>query len=140
MTEDSYVEIDDYLKLVRSHLPNEIADEIILEIRTYLVEMAQELGHGQISAESARRSIARFGVPSEIAQEYSRSVLNAEDYALDHDPAYEESDRESVENIIGRFPKKILTAFGLLLTWFVLFAFMVVLVAYSLAPPHEFYF
>ena len=140
MTEDPYVEIDDYLKLVRSHLPNEIADEITHEIRTYLVEMAQELGHGQISVESARRSIARFGAPSEIAQEYSRSVLEAEDYALDDDPAYEKPNHESVQDIIGRFPKQILTTFGLFLTWFVLFALVVVVVAYSLAPPHVFYF
>ncbi len=140
MTEDPYVEIDDYLKLVQSHLPNEIADEIIHEIRTYLVEMAQELGHGQISAESARRSIARFGAPSKIAQEYSRSVLDTQGYALDDGHAHEESDRESVQAIVGRFPKQILITFGLFLTWFVLFALMVILVAYSLAPPHLFYF
>ena len=140
MTEDPYVEIDDYLKLVRSHLPNDIADEIIHEIRTYLVEMAQEMGHGQISAESARRSIARFGAPSEIAKEYSKSTLDAEDYAHDDEPEYERSDREYVQVIVGRFPKQILITFGLFLTWFVLFALMVVLVAYSLAPPHVFYF
>ena len=140
MTEDPYVEIDNYLKLVRSHLPNEMADEIIHEIRTYLVEMAQELGHGQVSIESASRSIARFGAPSEIAQEYSRSILDAEDYALDGKPGYEESDRESVQVLVERFPKQILATFGLCLTWFALFSLIVVLVAYSLAPPHVFYF
>ena len=140
MTKDPYVEIDNYLALIRSHLPNEIADEIIHEIRTYLVEMAQELGHGQVSIESARRSIARFGAPSEIAKEYSRSILDGEDYAHDDEPDYEKPDRESVQVIIERFPKQILTTFGLFLTWFVLFALMVVVVAYSLAPPHVFYF
>jgi len=140
MNEDPYAEIDDYLNLVRLHLPDEIADEIIHEIRTYLVEMAQELGHGQVSIESVRRSIARFGAPSEIAHEYSRSILDAEDYAHDDEPDYEESDRESVQVLIKRFPKQILTTFGLFLTWFLLFALMVVLVAYSVAPPHVFYF
>jgi uncharacterized membrane protein len=140
MTEDPDVAIDEYLNLVRSHLPNEIADEIIHETRTYLVEMAQELGHGQVSIESVRRSIARFGAPSEIAQEYRKSTPDAEDYAHDDEPDYEESDHESVQVIIRRFPKQILTTFGLFLTWLVLFALMVVLVAYSLAPSHVFYF
>ncbi|MGY5861894.1 MAG: hypothetical protein RTU09_05930 [Candidatus Thorarchaeota archaeon] len=139
MTEDPDVAIDDYLDLVRSHLPNEIADEIIQEIRTYLVEMAQELGHGQASIESVRRSIARFGAPSEIAQEYSKSNLDVEGYAHDDEREYEESSRESVQVVIERFPRVILTTFGLFLTWLVLFALMVVLVAYSLAPPHVFY-
>ena len=140
MTTDPYAEIDDYLKLVRSYLPDKMADEIIHEIRTYLIEMAQELGHGQVSAESSRRSIARFGAPSEIAQEYSRSILDIEDYAHDDEPNYEEPDHESVQCIVERFPKQILTTFGLLLTWFALFALMVLGVAYSLAPPHVFYF
>ncbi len=140
MTEDPDVAIDEYLNLVRSHLPNEIADEIIHEIRTYLVEMAQELGHGQVSIESVRRSIARFGAPSEIAQEYRRSTPDAENYAHDDEPDYEESDYESVQVIIRRFPRQILTTFGLFLTWFVLFALVIVLVAYSVAPPQVFYF
>jgi hypothetical protein len=140
MTEDPDVAIDEYLNLVRSHLPNEIADEIIHEIRTYLVEMAQELGHGQVSIESARRSIARFGAPSEIAQEYSRSILDAEDHVPDEELGYEESKSESVRVLVERFPRQILTTFGLFLTWFVLFALVIVLVAYSVAPPQVFYF
>jgi len=134
MTEDPYVEIDNYLKLVRSHLPNEIADEIIHEIRTYLVEMAQELGHGQISAESARRSIARFGAPSEIAQEYSRSILDVEEKVSD-----EESDPKSVRVSAKEIPKQIRTTLGLILIWFVLFVLVIVLVAYSVTPTHEVY-
>jgi hypothetical protein len=140
MTEDPDVAIDDYMGLIRSHLPNDMADEIIYEIRANLVEMAQELGHGQVSIESARRSIARFGAPSEIAQEYSRSITYAEDYALDDERDYEESDRESVQVLIERFPKQILTTFGLFLTWFALFALIVVVVPYSVLPPHVFYF
>ena len=88
MTEDPDMAIDDYLNLVRSHLPNEIADEIIHEIRTNLIEMAQDLGHGQVSIESAKKSIARFGAPSDIAQEYSRSILDAENYAIEDGPDY----------------------------------------------------
>jgi len=139
MNEDPYAEVDDYLNLVQSHLPDEIADEIIHEIRTYLVDMAQELGHGQVSIESARRSIARFGAPFEIAQEYSRSILDVEDKVPDEEPGYEEADPESVGVLVRKFPKQILITFGLFLTWFVFFALVIVLVAYSVAPPHTIY-
>jgi len=139
MNEDPYAEIDDYLNLVRSHLPDEIADEIIHEIRTYLGDMAEELGHGQVSIESARRSIARFGAPSEIAQEYSRSILDVEDKAPDEEPGYEESDLKSARVFVKKAPRQIRTTFGLVLIWFVLFALVIVLVAYSIASPHVFY-
>jgi hypothetical protein len=139
MNEDPYAEIDVYLNLVRSHLPDEIADEIIHEIRTYLVDMAQELGHGQVSIESARRSIARFGAPSEIAQEYSRSILDVEDKASDEEPGYEESDPKSARVSAKKIPKQIRTTFGLILIWFALFVIVIVLVAYSVTPTHEVY-
>ena len=139
MTEDPYVEIDDYLKLVQSHLPNEIADEIIHEIRTYLVEMAQELGHGQVSIESARRSIARFGAPSEIAQEYSRSILDVEDHVADEKLRYEKYSPESVRILLKNFPRQIRNAFVIFLTWFVFFSLVIVLVAYTIASPHVIY-
>jgi len=139
MTEDPYVEIDDYLKLVRSHLPNEIADEIIHEIRTYLVELAQELGHGQVSIESARRSIARFGAPSEIAQEYSRSILDVEDHVADEKPGYEKYSPESVWVLMKNFPRQIRNAFALFLIWFVFFVLVIVLVAYTIASPYVIY-
>ncbi len=139
MTNDPYAEIDNYLDLVRSHLPNEIANEIIHEIRTYLIEMAQDLGHGQVSIESARRSIARFGAPSEIAQEYSKSILDVEDKVSDKEPRYEESDPKSVRGSAKEIPKQIRTAMGLILIWFVLFVLVIVLVAYSVTPTHEVY-
>jgi len=139
MTEDPYVEIGDYLNLVRSHLPNEIADEIIHEIRTYLIEMAQDLGHGQVSIEPARRSIARFGAPSEIAQEYSRSILDVEDHVPNEKPGYEESDPEFVRVLVRKFPKQIRTTFGLFLTWFVFFVIVMVFAAYTVAHPNNIY-
>ncbi len=136
MTEDPYVEIDNYLKLVRSHLPNEIADEIIHEIRTYLIEMAQDLGHGQVSTESARRSIARFGAPSEIAQEYSRLILDVEDHVEDEKPGYEKYSPESVRVLLKNFPRQIRNACVLFLTWFVFFILVIILVAYTITSPH----
>jgi len=139
MNEDPYVEIDDYLELVRSHLPNEIADEIIHEIRSYLIEMAQDLGHGQVSIESARRSIARFGAPSEIAQEYSRSILNIEDHVVDEETGYEKYSLESVRVLPKNFPRQIRNACVLFLTWFAFFVTVIVLVAYTIAPPHVIY-
>ncbi len=139
MTKDPYAEIDDYLDLVRSHLPNRIADEIIHEIRTYLIEMAQDLGHGQVSLESARKSIAKFGAPSEIAQEYSRSILDVEDHVADEEPRYEKYSPESVRVLLKNFPRQIRNAFVLFMIWFVFFIPVIVLVAYTIASPHVIY-
>ena len=136
MTTDPYAEIDNYLDIVRSHLPNEIADEIIHEIRTYLIEMAQDLGHGQVSIESARRSIARFGAPSEIAQEYSRSILDVDDHVADEKPRYEKYSPESVRVLLKNFPRQIRNACVIFLTLFVFFILVIVIVAYAIAAPH----
>jgi hypothetical protein len=140
LTEDPTVAIDEYLTLVRSYLPDEIADDVIREIRAYLIEGAQELGHGQFSIESVRKSISRFGAPSEVAQEYSRSILEADEDEPDDEPGYEESASESIRALIESFPRHILTTFGLFLAWFVLFALVLVIIPYSFAPSHIIYF
>ena len=139
MNEDPYAEINVYLNLVRSHLPDEIADEIIHEIRTYLIEMAQDLGHGQVSIESARRSIARFGAPSEIAQEYSRSILGVEDHVADAKTGYEKYSPEYVRVLLKNVPKQVRNACVIFLTWFAFFVLVIIFVAYTIALPHVIY-
>ena len=136
MTKYPSADLDYYLDLVRSHLTDEIAVEIIHEIRTYLTEMAQDLGHGQVSIESARRSIARFGAPSEIAQEYSRSILDVEDHVADEKPGYEKYSTESVRVLLKNFPRQIRNACVIFLTWFAFFILVIVIVAYTIASPH----
>ena len=67
--------IEDYLNLVKIHLPEEIADEVINELRIYIVEAATELGQGILSVESAKKTVARFGAPSQVAEEYKSSMV-----------------------------------------------------------------
>ena len=75
MTEKALGIIEDYLQLVRRHLPNSIAEDILDELRDYMVEAATEEGGGTLSPESAKRTVARFGAPSEVAEEYRESML-----------------------------------------------------------------
>ncbi len=75
MTEKALGIIEDYLQLVRKHLPNSIAEDILDELRDYMVEAATEEGGGTLSPESAKRTVARFGAPSEVAEEYRDSML-----------------------------------------------------------------
>jgi hypothetical protein len=63
--------IEKYLQLVREYLDESIADDIIGEIRVYLVEAAEDLSQGEISVEAAKKVVAGFGAPSEVAKEYS---------------------------------------------------------------------
>jgi MFS family permease len=67
--------IEDYLNLVKTHLPEEISDEIISELRIYIVEAATEIGQGILSVESAKKAVSRFGAPSQVAEEYKSSML-----------------------------------------------------------------
>jgi hypothetical protein len=67
--------IEDYLQLVRRHLPVSIAEDILDELRDYMVEAATEEGGGTLSPESAKRTVSRFGAPSEVAEEYRESML-----------------------------------------------------------------
>ena len=75
MTEDALKIIEEYLSLVREYLPSSIADDIVDELRGYIVEAAEEEGAGTLSVESAKRTVSRFGAPSEVAEEYKESML-----------------------------------------------------------------
>ena len=77
MSDEALGVIDNYLGLVRSHLPETIADEVINEMRSYIIDTAQELGQGRLTIRSAKRAVARFGAPSEVASEYASSMMMA---------------------------------------------------------------
>ncbi|TFG32699.1 hypothetical protein EU528_02565 [Candidatus Thorarchaeota archaeon] len=76
MSDDPVDIINQYLALVREKLPNSIADDVITELETYMLETASDLGdNGQITLESAKKVVAQFGAPREVAEEYRFSML-----------------------------------------------------------------
>lgn len=75
MTEEPDRVIEEYLDLVKEHLPESISEEVITELRTYMVETACDLGGGEITMQSAKKVVAKFGAPSEVAEEYKFSML-----------------------------------------------------------------
>lgn len=75
MSEDPKIVIDEYLALVREKLPETVADDVISELGSYMVEMAIEFGGGEITIESAKKTVARFGSPGEVADEYKYSMF-----------------------------------------------------------------
>lgn len=81
MTEAALNIIENYLSLVRKYLPDSIANDIVDEIRDYIIEAAEEEGGGTLTEDSAKKTVARFGAPSEVAAEYKASMLTDEDTA-----------------------------------------------------------
>jgi len=76
MSENPARIIEEYLELVREKLPESIADDVITELETYMMESASELGEdGQITFSSAKKVVAQFGAPGEVADEYRYSML-----------------------------------------------------------------
>jgi hypothetical protein len=77
VTEDPFMTIDAYLGHVRENLPDSIGDEVIAELRGYMIEMAEDLSNGTVTSASAKKVVARFGAPSEVAKEYVLSVSDS---------------------------------------------------------------
>jgi hypothetical protein len=75
LSENPVKVIEEYLKLVNEHLPESISEEVISELRTYMIETAEDLGEGEITLKSAKKVVAQFGAPSEVADEYKYSML-----------------------------------------------------------------
>ncbi|TFG07141.1 hypothetical protein EU538_09180 [Candidatus Thorarchaeota archaeon] len=71
--------IETYLALVGQNLPDSIMDEVISEIRDYLIESATDLADGEMTVASAKKAVARFGAPSEVAEEYRDSMILEEE-------------------------------------------------------------
>ncbi|MHA1943970.1 MAG: HAAS signaling domain-containing protein, partial [Candidatus Thorarchaeota archaeon] len=75
MTDNPEIVIEEYLALVNEHLPESIAEDVINELRSYMIETASETGGGAITHQSAKKVVAKFGAPSEVAREYKYSML-----------------------------------------------------------------
>jgi len=75
MTDEPDRIIEEYLALVSEHLPESISEDVITELRTYMVETARDLGQGEITLQSAKKVVAQFGAPSEVAEEYKYSMF-----------------------------------------------------------------
>jgi hypothetical protein len=75
MTDKPEIIIEEYLALVNEHLPESISEDVITELRSYMVETARETGGGEITQQSAKKVVAHFGAPSEVAREYRYSML-----------------------------------------------------------------
>jgi hypothetical protein len=78
MSDDPNQIIESYLNLVKGNLPEAIAEDVISELRDYIHEAALEEGAGKLTARSAKKAVAQFGAPSEVAQEYTLSMMAAE--------------------------------------------------------------
>jgi hypothetical protein len=64
--------IDQYLDRVRVYLPLDSEDAIV-ELQTHLVEEAERIGGGTMTAGSAMMAIERMGDPKRVANEYAGS-------------------------------------------------------------------
>lgn len=62
--------IEKYLERVKVYLPLG-SEDTLTEIRTHLIQMAEELGNGQVTHGSAMLAIERFGDPKDAANAYS---------------------------------------------------------------------
>jgi uncharacterized membrane protein len=64
--------IEQYLNRVRVYLPLDSEDTII-ELQTHLIEEAERIGNGRMTAGSAMMAIERMGEPKSVANEYAGS-------------------------------------------------------------------
>lgn len=137
MKDDPMTIIEEYLDLVRSHLPGEIAEEIITELRSYIVEAAQEIGQGTITTQSAKMAVSRHGAPSVVAEEYRSSMLLE---SLETEETHEAKQQRLITPLlkeIRRYENLTLVRF---LLWLALFAVIVFLVPIVVTPGHYAFF
>lgn len=64
--------IDQYLERIKVYLPYDNEDALV-EIRTHLLEEAERIGEGRMTAGSALMAIERMGDPKAVANEYADS-------------------------------------------------------------------
>ncbi len=64
--------IEQYLERVRVYLPLDSEDAIV-ELQTHLIEEAERIGEGKMTAGSAMMAIERMGEPKSVANEYAGS-------------------------------------------------------------------
>ena len=71
-TNDPLKLIEQYLDRVRVYLPLD-SEEAIVELQTHLIEEAERIGGGTMTAGSAMMAIERMGDPKNVANEYAGS-------------------------------------------------------------------
>ena len=108
--------IEEYLALVKEHLPESISDDVTAELRSYMTETAREMGDGEITLQAAKKVVSSFGAPSEVAYEYKHSMLP------DQYPP-EEVVRESVKEVTVKskepvsYSEPFFQTAGILVVW-----------------------
>ncbi|MHA1838710.1 MAG: HAAS signaling domain-containing protein [Candidatus Ranarchaeia archaeon] len=63
--------IEEYLHRVKLYLPVYGSSDILREIRTHIIESAEEISQGQLTASAVTQAIERLGEPSIVANEYA---------------------------------------------------------------------
>ncbi|MHA2302927.1 MAG: hypothetical protein ACXACD_18430 [Candidatus Thorarchaeota archaeon] len=72
MTKDPMKLVDEYLDRVKVYLPIG-SEDVLREIRTHLIESAESIGGGNMTAGSTLMAIERMGEPKTVASEYADS-------------------------------------------------------------------
>ena len=137
MKDDPMTIIEEYLILVRSHLPGEIAEEIISELRSYIVEAAQEIGQGTITTQSAKMAVSRHGTPSVVAEEYRSSMLLE---SFEAEETHEAKQQRLIIPLLKEVKRYEYLTLVRFLLWSVLFAMVVFLVSIVASPGHYAFF
>jgi hypothetical protein len=70
MSKDPMKLIEEYLERVKVYLPL-ASDDLLIEMRTHLIEEAEAVGGGRMTAGSALMAIERMGDPKAAANEYA---------------------------------------------------------------------
>jgi hypothetical protein len=66
MTENPDSVIEEYLALVDEHLPDSISEDVITELRTYMMETARDMGEGEVTLQSAKKVVAQIYLASRV--------------------------------------------------------------------------
>lgn len=136
MTEEPISVIEEYLTLVSEHLPESINDDVITELRTYMVETASDLGEGEVTLQSAKKVVAQFGAPSEVAEEYKFSMLpdtippKSEAPQDESEPQVEMEEQEPRKDPTASTSGVFLQGVSIAVAW----AFLVVLMSTLIGP------
>jgi hypothetical protein len=104
---------------VREQLPEAKADEIISELRGYMIEMTEALSDGTMTTTSAKKVVARFGAPSELAKEYSSDFPESDMEEFDQE--FDEDLPEQQEDVSpARYTTTFLKFVTITMLWLVI--------------------
>jgi len=98
MSDDPGNIINEYLTLVREKLPEVIADDVITELESYMLETARDQGKdGQITVESAKKVVAQFGAADEYRFSMLPETIPEEDIPIEIKQDQGEKEQKKVE-------------------------------------------